>query len=122
MVASYLTQFQKEEWLKLLCFKAKAHFDKFSKQNTKIGHQSRVIGQHLVTVYLDEYGTMFSGYAFIANHQSNEILRVYGSMAKASEVVGVSSLSVCDAAKGICIHAAGFKWKYADEYIKNNEL
>jgi len=106
----------------LLCFKAKAHLDKFSKQNTKIEHQSRVIGQHLVTVYLDEYGKMFSGCAFIANHQSNEILRVYESMTKASEVVGVSSRSIRDAAKGNCIHAAGFKWKYADEYIENNEL
>lgn len=43
-------------------------------------------------------------------------------MAKASEVVGVSSRSIRDAAKGNCIHAAGFKWKYADEYVKNNEL
>ena len=43
-------------------------------------------------------------------------------MAKASEVVGVSSRSIRDAAKGNCIHVAGFKWKYADEYVKNNEL
>lgn len=80
-----------------------------------------MIGQHLVTVYPDEYGTMFSGCAFIVN-DNNEILIVYESMAKAFEVVGVSSRSIRDAAKGNCIHAAGFKWKYADEYIKNNEL
>lgn len=60
--------------------------------------------------------------AVIQLNDNNEILRVYESMAKASEVVGVSSRSIRDAAKGNCIHAAGFKWKYADEYIKNNEL
>ena len=60
--------------------------------------------------------------AIIQLNDNNEILRIYESMAKASEVVGVSSRSIRDAAKGNCIHAAGFKWKYADEYVKNNEL
>ena len=53
---------------------------------------------------------------------NNEILRIYERMAKAFEVVGVSSRSIRDATKGNCIHVAGFKWKYANEYVKNNEL
>ena len=60
--------------------------------------------------------------AIIQLNDNNEILRIYESMAKAFEVVGVSSRSIRDAAKGNCIHVAGFKWKYADEYVKNNEL
>ncbi|MDD6587425.1 MAG: hypothetical protein PUF29_02140 [Anaerobutyricum hallii] len=54
----------------MLYFKVKAHLDKFSKQNTKIGHQSKVIELYPVTVYPDEYGTMFSSCAVIADYQT----------------------------------------------------
>lgn len=51
--------------------------------------------------------------AVIQLNDNNEIIRIYESMTKVSKV-GVSSWLISDVAR--------FKWKYADEWIKNNEL
>lgn len=60
------------------------------------------------------------GRAIIKMDDELHIIKVYESVNAASNDNNISSKTIRSAAKGDALHAAGFRWMYADEFVKNN--
>lgn len=56
--------------------------------------------------------------AVIKLDDDNNILKIYISVAEASEDVGIAPKTIRDVANGKYKHGGGFAWRYADEYVK----
>lgn len=69
-----------------------------------------------------EISAALARHAVVQLTDEGTVVKVFGSVADASEAVGVSTKSIRDVANGKGKHAGGFRWKFAEDYTQSEEV